>query len=372
MDESFHSPWSWVCIVMGVGAVSVEKLRLMSELLGWRVQSLSCDIGVEGVMVFGSFARGSVTGSSDLDLFVVRSDLKETYSRVRAEERGTVIEENSWSIQTLEELFCGGGEGEIGLFTDLFLVNVFRSGRILYDPSGKLCSYQEHSRGYRIPQKYLTSLREKADNTLSLAEHITVDGGLEEAELEVRKGAEEVYMYLLLEQGVLEIHPPKILLPQTRLNLPNLHTLFLQVQNLENPDRDKVQSYIKGLESWRKKLVREITQLGRTDWLSGSLHGARSELSNAERSLERTDPETALLVVRYTAILLMTPVLRLIQGQSTDRRSDRYRLIAQNQHPYLETFRPIMGFHHNREELEERIQSLRHLRPKTQDRTPQK
>jgi predicted nucleotidyltransferase len=145
-----------------VGVVSVERLRLMSELLGWRVQSLSCDVGVEGVMVFGSFARRSVTGPSDLDLFVVRSDLKETYSRVRAEERGIVIEENSWSVQTLEELFCGVGEGEMGLFTDLFLVNVFRPGRILYDPSGRLCSYQEYSRGYRIPEKYVVSLRKKS------------------------------------------------------------------------------------------------------------------------------------------------------------------------------------------------------------------
>jgi len=335
-------------------------LRRMSNLVKDFVQRESRDEGVVGIVVFGSFVKGKVRGTSDLDFLVVKEDIEE-YSRIKQKEKGILLEIHTWSLKLFGKPF----DGELGnVFSDAFCFEVMRNGRILYDPKGILQQFKRYARTCRLPYSHIKSLAERAHKSLQLAENLFERRKLEGAEIEVRKAAEELARVLLLERDILEIIPPKIYLPHLREEVPKFYKTFLEVHNLENIQRNEIEAAIQSISNWRERTFEEIRRIGKEDWLKigEAIHGAQTELSNAQDCLENDDLEAAMLQVRYSAMLVVSPILSLLKGSRkgtpVNTPSMRYMELLQSKHPFGNVVKSMMNFSHDKGKIKEHIEIL--------------
>jgi len=186
---------------------------------------------------------------------------------------------------------------------------------------------------------------------------------LEGAELEVRRAAEELARALLLERDVLEIIPPKIYLPHLRKEVPRFYSIFCQVHNLRSVQRKNVEAAIQDISIWQERIVEEIRKTGEEDLLKQgeAIYGAQTELTNAQDCLENGDLEAAMLQARYSAIFVMSSVLRLLKGKSGKILSFRYIELLQSGHPYGNVVKSVMDFLPDKRRLDEQIKMLRNI-----------
>jgi len=317
-------------------------LERMSHLLEDFVQQEGQKEGVVGILVFGSFVRGDVRETSDLDILVLREDAEE-YSRMRRREDGVLLEIHVWPLK----LFCGPFLGKMGdPFSDAFSLGVMRVGRILYDPRGILQKFKDQAKTHRFPLSHIRSIAERAHRGLRLAEELLTRRELEGAELEIRRAAEDLARAVLLERDVLEIIPPKSYLPHLREEAPEFYSAFRTIHNLKNIRRETIAATLQLISEWRERTVEAILREGKKDWLrlGTAIRGAQTELSNARDCLESGDLEAAVLQARYSAVLVASPIFRLLRGKPADTRSDLYVELRQTGHPYVEVIRFVMEF----------------------------
>jgi len=337
-----------------VGALST-LLERMSVLLEDFVQRESQNESVVGILVFGSFVKGGVRATSDLDLLVMREDIEE-YSRTRQTEKGILLEIHRWPLKIFAKPFSGESGNP---FTDAFCFDVMRRGRILYDLKGALRQFKRYAQTHKFPSSHVKSFVDKAHESLRLAKILLEKKELEGAELELRKASEELARAILLETDVLEIIPPKCYLPHLRKTL-SFYSTFREVHNLENLSKDEIEAAIQNISEWRERMVEEIRRAGKEDWvkLGGAIHGAQSELSNAQDCLMNGDLEAAVLQVRYSAMLVASPIVRLLQGTSANTPSMRYMRILQSKHPYGYALKSVMNFSNDKRRMKEQIEIL--------------
>jgi len=124
-----------------------------------------------------------------------------------------------------------------------------------------------------------------------------------------------------------------------------------------------VEAVIQRVSKWLGIIVDEMRRMGKEEWLRqrGAVCGAQSELSNARDCLENGDMEGAILQARYSAILLVSPLLRLVEGRSADAPSKRYVKLIQNGHPYGDVVKYVMNFSGDKRRLREHIEILREI-----------
>lgn len=335
-----------------------DLLQRISELVRDFVQE-ECQVeGVVGIVAFGSFVKGKVRKTSDLDLLVLREDI-EGYSRTRRRVKEIPLEIYRWSLKLFGKPFMNES---VNVFSDAFCFAVMRNGRILYDPKGILHQFKRYAQIHRLPYSHLKSLVERAYESLHLAQHLLERRKMEGAEIEIRNAAEELARALLLERDILEIFPPKIYLPHLRKERPRFYPTFCEVHNLEKTRRKDVEAAIQQISRWWERIVQEIRRKGKEDWKEDeAIDDAQTELSNAQDCLENGNLRAAMLQARYSAILLMSPVLRLLQGIFYKTTSMRYMKLLQSRHPYVNVVKSAMNFSSNKRRLEEHIEILRIL-----------
>jgi len=330
----------------------------MSELVMDFVQKESQVEGVVGIVVFGSFVKAEVRETSDIDLLVLMEDA-EAYSRTRQRANGILLEVYRWSLDFFGKPFQSE---PVNAFQDAFCFAVMRSGRILYDPKGILHEFKRYAQTHKLSYSHLESLLERAEKSLDLAQNHLEKRKLEGAGIEIRRAAEELARALLLEMDILEIIPPKIYLPHIRKEIPTFYRTFCEIHNVEMIQREKVEAVIQHISRWRERIVKEIHRIGKEDWLEqgGAIHGAQTELTNAQDCLENEDLEAAILQARYSAMLLMSPTLSILQGsrKSANPPSTRYYELLQSRHPYRHIVTSVMNFSRDRRRLEGYIEIL--------------
>ena len=336
-----------------------DLLQRMSEIVRDFVEQESQAEAVVGIVVFGSFVKGKVRETSDLDLLVLREDV-EGYSRTRQREKGILLEIDNWSLEFFSRPFL---DQKVNVFQHAFCLAVMRNGTALYDPKGILCRFKKYAQTHRLPYSHLRWLVERAEKSLYLAENHLEKKRLEGAELEIRRAAEELARALLLERDVLEIIPPKIYLPHLRKEVPRFYRIFREVHNLKSVHSRDVEAAIQQVSIWQERIVEEIRRTGEEDLLKqgGAIYGAQTELTNAQDCLENGDLEAAMLQTRYSAIFVMSSVLRLLKGRSGKILSFRYLELLRSRHPYGNVVKSVMDFLPDKRRLGERIEILRNI-----------
>lgn len=333
-------------------------LERMSDLLEDVVRQESQDSRVVGILVFGSFVKGKVRRTSDLDIIVVKEDIEE-FSRKRQRIKGILLEIYTWPLKFFRKPFCG----EMAGLSTPFLFGVMRTGRILYDPKGTLQEFKRYAQTRKLPNSIVKSQAERAKRSLHLAQELVKKRELEGAELEIRRASGELARAILLKRDILEIISPKVYLPHLRNEVPDFYSKYREIHNIKELHTEEIEAAIHNVSNWRERIIEEVHRMGKEDWLKagGVFSGAQTELSNAKDCLESEDLEAATLQVRWSAMLVASAILRLLRGASVNSPSKLYAELLQRSHPYANIVKSVMSFSGDEPKLEEHIKSLENI-----------
>lgn len=332
-------------------------LKRMSNLVENFVLRESQVEGIVGILVFGSFVKGKVRMKSDLDFLVLMEESEENL-RIKKRENGFLLEIYRWPISLFYKTILGE-RGDV--FSNAFLFEVMRTGRILYDPKRILQKIKRYAQTHKLSYSHMKSLIKKANKSLHLAENLLICRQLEGAEIEIRKSSEGIARVMLLEKDILEINPPKIYLPHLRNKEPEFYIIFSEVHNLKKLNRNKIEVAIQIISGWCERVVKDAPLISEKYGLKGLIINAQTELSNAQDCLEKGDLEVATLQVRYSAFFLMSFMLRLHQDEFSEFPGRRSAELLHSKHPYGEVVRFVMNFSRNKNILNKHVGILKEI-----------
>ncbi|MBC8234097.1 nucleotidyltransferase domain-containing protein [bacterium] len=106
--------------------------KITPELINYIVEKIIREIQPEKIILFGSYARGDFTHSSDLDLFIIKDD--EESSRMIRRKVDALLRGRKFAVDLLvrkpEEV-----EWNFRAQNPFYLYHIFRDGKVLYEKS---------------------------------------------------------------------------------------------------------------------------------------------------------------------------------------------------------------------------------------------
>ena len=110
----------------------LDTEKITPELINYIVEKIIREIQPEKIILFGSYARGDFTQSSDLDLFIIKDD--EESSRMIRRKVDALLRGRKFAVDLLvrkpEEV-----EWNFRAQNPFYLYHIFRDGKVLYEKS---------------------------------------------------------------------------------------------------------------------------------------------------------------------------------------------------------------------------------------------
>ncbi len=107
--------------------------KITSELISYIVEKIVCEIQPKKIILFGSYAKGDFNQDSDLDLFIIKDDEKES-SRMIRRKIDALLRGRKFALDLLvrntKEV-----ERNFKAQNPFYLYHIFRDGKVLYEKS---------------------------------------------------------------------------------------------------------------------------------------------------------------------------------------------------------------------------------------------
>ena len=259
------------------------------------VESKRFDKKLAGIIVFGSFVKGMLHKTSDIDVLLLTKNGE--YSRKIKEYDGLKFEIYTAPIAMFMSPFNNKGN----LFFDMFRLQVLRTGRILYNQNGLLSQLNTWVNDQKILRSYERTLLSRAYKRLRHAEKYFWVGYLNHAESELQAASIEVARTLLLRKNKPEINIPRLIIPHLRKLYPDFYKIFQEIHGLDNFGKNDVELELYNSLNYLEKINDKYNA---AEYLGSVIKRADLELSNAKDCLEYGDYDSAILQLRlFTSIL---------------------------------------------------------------------
>lgn len=259
------------------------------------VESKRFDENVLGIIVFGSFAKGTLHKTSDIDVMLLMKGGR--HLRKIEDHGGLKFEVRMAPIET----FASTLNGERNLFLDMFHLQVLRTGKILYDRKGFLSRLSFEAINRKIPVFYEKKMLNRAYKRLRSAEKHLWAGRLKHAESELQEASIEVARTLLLRINEPEINIPRLLIPHLRRAYPDFYKVFREIHGLNNLGRADIELEAASSLDYLEKTADKYGVVGE---FGSVIKRAERELLNAGDCLEYGDYDSAMLQLRLSTSIL--------------------------------------------------------------------
>lgn len=253
------------------------------------------DEEVLGIIVFGSFAKGKLGKTSDIDVLLLMKDGK--YLRKIENHDGLKFEVYMAPVEIFISPFnCGRN-----LFFDMFRLQVLRTGKIFYDQKGLLNQLSIEANNQKIPNFYEKIMLNRVYERIRNAEKHFWIGHLKYAESELQAASIEAARTLLLKINEPEINIPRLIIPHLRKMYPDFYKIFREIHGLDKLGKTDIELEAANLADYLKKIA---DKYGAVKDFRAAIRKARREFLNAEDCLERGDYDSAILQLRLSTSIL--------------------------------------------------------------------
>jgi len=259
------------------------------------VESKKFNEKVLGIIVFGSFAKGTLHKTSDIDVMLLMNGGR--YVRKIEDHDGLKFEVCMVPIETFTPPLNGEGD----LFFDMFRLQVLRTGKILYDREGLLSQLSFEAINRKIPNYYEKKMLNKAYKRLRSAEKYLWAGRLKHANFELQVASIDVARTLLLRIDEPEINIPRLLIPHLRRTYPDFYKVFREIHGLDHRGRADVEFKVASLLDHLRKIA---DKYGVVKAFRSVIKRAEHELLNAKDCLEHGDYDSATLQLKLSTFIL--------------------------------------------------------------------
>ncbi|MFW9956014.1 MAG: nucleotidyltransferase domain-containing protein [Candidatus Thorarchaeota archaeon] len=254
----------------------------------------------KGIFVYGSFAKGTATADSDLDISIIW-DAAEAPVRLMSTHKEVRLDMVFMTIGEIEDVFSHTTSDVLKVSE---VVNRFRTSHIIHDPKGMLKKWQKSAIEYSWPVGTINEMKKAALEPLSRAKRFVAEDDYASAIYEMREGLFQFGRLILMSNNIFTVLRPAEVLTEIRMLDPITYQLFLRTYKLRGLDESKLLVILEKLRTW---IERAETRLEESEDTSLTTQATRL-LAQAQRqyhgSLNLTyggDYELAALEMREAA-----------------------------------------------------------------------
>ncbi|MEM2141767.1 MAG: nucleotidyltransferase domain-containing protein [Candidatus Thorarchaeota archaeon] len=265
---------------------------------------------VEGLFVYGSYVRGTITNASDLDLCVVLKE-GECESQLLSEHKGVRIDMTCLTSEEIKRVFDGNVSDPIKISE---VVGRLRNAQIVYDRGHDLKKWEELARRFTWNQDHIDLMKQRALNSLERASRFTIREDTVSAVCEIRRALSDIGRAIVMKNGRFSILRPAEVLSEIRLLDPITYQVFLRTFKLKSfDDEEELIGVLSDVQHWLEIAEDRYREAGKAGRITENLAAAQRQYHGAVGLTLSGDYELAVLEMRH-AIYSLAVSLLLLDG----------------------------------------------------------
>ncbi len=293
-----------------------ELHRRFDTALNDTVSEWKQNKSVKGIFVYGSYARGTMTANSDLDIGIIWEG-DEAPVRLMSTHKEVVIDMVFMTIDEVEAVLEGTTKD---VFKISEVVNRLRTSRVLYDTKKMLEKWQKNVKNYVWSDEVISSVKKLAFDELNNARKFLEEEDFASAIYEVRSGLLYLGRAIVMTNNIFTMLKPAEVLTEVRMLDPMTYKMFLRTYKLKGMSDTKLLIILNEMNDWfdrTEKQLGEVTEDSRILEVTGLLAQAQREHHGAQGLTYAGDLELAVLEMRQATCTLGRAMVAL-QGQATE------------------------------------------------------
>jgi predicted nucleotidyltransferase len=228
---------------------SLFKAALEDTVKEWKKHE-----SVDGIFVYGSYARGTATADSDLDIGIIWNS-GEAPVRLMSTHKEVLIDMEFMAVEDVEAVLNHSTDDVIKVSE---VVNRLRTSQVLHDPKGMLKKWQKEAMEYSWSSTIINKMKETALDLLARAKTYATKEDYASAIYEMREGLFQFGRAILMSNNILTILRPAEVLTEVRLLDPIAYQLFLRSYKLRGLDEPRLLIILQELHKWLEKMEKRL------------------------------------------------------------------------------------------------------------------
>jgi predicted nucleotidyltransferase len=271
---------------------------------------------VDGIFVYGSYVKGTITANSDLDIGIVWNG-DDAPVRLMSTHKEVVIDMVFMTINEVEAVLDGSSED---VYKISEVVNRFRASKVLHDTNKMLENWQNRVHEYVWSDEVINSVKNRALEELERGERFLENNDIESAIYEVRDGLLHLGRVIVMTNNIFTLHKPAEVLIEIRMIDPMTYKLFLRTFKLKGLNEPKLLNILEEIKGWLEKTEKELEEVSSDSQLleaTGLLAQAQREHHSAQSLTYSGEYELAVLEMRQATCTLGRAMVA-IKGNTTE------------------------------------------------------
>ena len=278
----------------------------------WRNHS-----NVIGIFVYGSYARGTITANSDLDIAIIWKENEAPVSLLSSHKE-VRVDMVFMTVSEIEAVLDGTTTDVLKISE---VINRLKTSKVLHDKGNMLENWRKRAQQYVWTESVIDNVRKNAIELLSNAKEYVTDGDNESAIYTLREGLFRVGRVIVMRNNIFTMLKPAEILTEIRMLDPITYQLFLRTFKLKGLDEPKLLSILGEIKEWMDKaeqLLEESTIENIVIKVTGLLAQAQREYHGAMGLTYSGDYELAVLEMRQATCTLSRAISVLRGGTDQD------------------------------------------------------
>ncbi|MFW9944695.1 MAG: nucleotidyltransferase domain-containing protein [Candidatus Sifarchaeia archaeon] len=250
---------------------------------------------VKGIFVYGSFVRGTLTATSDLNLGIIWDD-PESPGQLFQEHKGIRIDIVFLKPNVIEDIFEGRINDALRIAE---LIGRLRNAKVVHDTKGMLKNWQERASKFVWSEDAVDSIKDQALLSLKNASKSAELGDAISAIHELRSGLFDLGRVIIMRNNYFSIMKPSEVLTEIRLLDPVSYPLFLRTFKLKGMEEEELMDTLEEVRSWIEIAEGRFSDGAVDDYAMELLARAQREYHGARNCTLSGDYELAVLEMRH-------------------------------------------------------------------------
>lgn len=225
------------------------KTALEDTVKEWKSQK-----SVRGVFVYGSFARGTATSESDLDVGIIWN-AEEAPVRLLSTHKEVRVDMVFMTIREIEAVLDGTIDDVIRISE---VVSRLRTSEIQYDPDGMLKKWQKQASDYIWSSGTINGTKKTALEAFLLARKYADGNDYASAIHEMREGLFQFGRAIVMSNNIFTMLRPAEVLTEVRMLDPITYKLFLRTYKLRGLDEPRLLVILGEIRKWLERVEKQL------------------------------------------------------------------------------------------------------------------
>ena len=255
---------------------------------------------VRGIFVYGSYARGTQTANSDLDIGMIW-DGDEAPVQLLTKHKEVLIDLIFMTVKEIEDVVEGRAKDAYRIAE---IVGRLRDAKVLHDKRGALKAWQKNFAEYSWPTDVVDGLLARAIDGLEDAKRYDAEGNSVCAVHELRSALFDLGRTILMKNNMFCITRASDVLTEMRMIDPMIYKLFLRMFKLRGCDEKRLLSILDEIKHWLEVAEDRFEQTTVDELTTELLTQAQREYHGAVNLTVSGDHELAVLEMQGATYML--------------------------------------------------------------------